>query len=56
MADGIKNDTKDSANVADLIGRGISTKMRVKLAAKMLIIAWTLMKKNEVFDPAYLSS
>ena len=36
--------------------RGIRTKMRVKLAAKMLIIAWTLMKKNEVFDPAYLSS
>ena len=36
--------------------RGISTKMRVKLAAKMLVIAWTLMKKNEVFDPSYLSS
>ncbi len=36
--------------------RGIRTKMRVKLTAKMLIIAWTLMKKNEVFDPAYLSS
>jgi len=31
--------------------RGIKTKMRVKLAAKMLIIAWTLMKKNELFDP-----
>ena len=29
----------------------IGTKMRVKLAAKMLIIAWTLMKKKEVFDP-----
>jgi hypothetical protein len=25
--------------------------MRVKLAAKMLIIAWTLMKKREVFNP-----
>ena len=36
--------------------RGISTKMRVKLAAKMLVIAWTLLKKNEVFDPAHLSS
>jgi transposase len=36
--------------------RGIRTKMRVKLAAKMLVIAWTLMKKNEVFDPSYLSS
>ena len=34
--------------------KGIGTKMRVKLAAKMLIIAWTLMKKKEVFDPGYL--
>jgi transposase len=31
--------------------KGIRTKMRVKLAAKMLVIAWTLMKKKEVFDP-----
>jgi transposase len=31
--------------------KGIATKMRVKLAAKMLVIAWTLMKKKEVFDP-----
>jgi transposase len=29
--------------------KGIKTKMRVKLAAKLLIIAWTLMKKKEVF-------
>jgi len=29
--------------------------MRVKLAANMLIIAWTLMKKREPFDPKYLS-
>jgi hypothetical protein len=29
-------------------------KMRVKLAAKLLIIAWTLMKKKECFDPKYL--
>jgi len=35
--------------------KGIKTKMRVKLAAKFLIIAWTLMKKQEVFDPSYLS-
>jgi transposase len=35
--------------------RGIKTKMRVKLAAKLLVIAWTLMKKKEPFDPAYLS-
>jgi transposase len=34
--------------------RGIKTKMRVKLAAKMLIIAWTLMKNKEPFNPAYL--
>ncbi len=36
--------------------RGIKTKMRVKLAAKMLTIAWTLMKKKERFDPGYLTS
>ena len=35
--------------------RGIITKMRVKLAAKMLIIAWTLMKKKEPFDPKYMT-
>ena len=34
---------------------GIKTKMRVKLAAKLLIIAWTLMKKKEPFDPDYLT-
>lgn len=34
--------------------KGIKTKMRVKLAAKMLVIAWTLMKKREPFDAAYL--
>lgn len=34
--------------------RGIRTKMRVKLAAKLLIIAWTLMKKGEAFSPGYL--
>ena len=35
--------------------KGIGIKMRVKLAAKMLIIAWTLMKKQEYFDPGYLT-
>jgi transposase len=35
--------------------RGIKTKMCVKLAAKMLVIAWTLMKKRESFDPVYLN-
>ena len=35
--------------------KGIKTKMKVKLAAKLLIIAWTLMKKKEPFDPAYVN-
>ena len=35
--------------------RGIRTKMRVKLAAKMLVIAWTLMKKHQPFDPNCLN-
>jgi transposase len=35
--------------------KGIHVKMRVKLAAKLLVIAWTLMKKKEAFDPAYLN-
>jgi len=34
--------------------KGIKTKLRVKLAAKLLIIAWTLMKKKEPFSPDYL--
>jgi len=36
--------------------KGIHTKMLVKLSAKMLLIAWTLMKKKEAFDPAYLKA
>lgn len=32
----------------------IKTKMRVKLAAKMLRIAWALMKKKQVLNPDYL--
>jgi transposase len=35
--------------------KGIKTKMKVKLAAKMLIIAWTLMKKKEPFDPEFIN-
>ncbi len=35
--------------------KGIQRKMMVKLSAKMLLIAWTLMKKKEGFDPAYLN-
>jgi transposase len=34
--------------------KGIGTKMRVKLAAKLLIIAWTLMKRKTPFDPKRL--
>jgi transposase len=33
---------------------GIKIKMRVKLAAKLLLIAWTLMKKKEPYNPDYL--
>ena len=36
--------------------KGIRTKMRVKLAAKMLVIAWTLMKNKELFNPEYLKT
>jgi len=36
--------------------KGIKTKKRVKLAAKMLMMAWTLMKKQERFDPKYLNA
>jgi transposase len=36
--------------------KGIHTKMRVKLAAKLLVIAWTLMKKKEPFNPVYLKA
>lgn len=35
--------------------KGIKIKMRVKLAAKLLVIAWTLMKKKEPFNPDYLN-
>jgi hypothetical protein len=35
--------------------KGIKTKMKVKLAAKLLVIAWTLMKKEEPFFPDYLN-
>ena len=34
--------------------KGIKVKVRVKLSAKLLIIAWTLMKKKEAFNPDYL--
>jgi transposase len=36
--------------------KGIQIKMRVKLAAKLLVIAWTLMKKKEKFNPVYLNA
>jgi transposase len=36
--------------------KGVKSKMRVKLAAKLLIIAWTLMKRKEPFNPEYLTT
>ena len=33
---------------------GIQAKRRVKLAAKLLLVAWTLMKRKEAFDPERL--
>ena len=36
--------------------KGIRTKMRVKLAAKLLVIAWTLMKRKEPFNPDYIQA
>ena len=35
--------------------KGIKLKIRVKLAVKLLIIAWTLLKKQEFFDPTHLN-
>jgi transposase len=32
--------------------RGINLKMKVKLAAKLLVVAWTLMKRREQFKPS----
>jgi hypothetical protein len=29
--------------------------MRVKLASKLLVIAWTMMKKGEEFNPSLLT-
>ena len=34
--------------------RGIKTKVRVKLAAKMLVVAWSVLKNNEPFDAGRL--
>jgi len=34
--------------------RGIKTKMRVKVSARILIIAWTLMKNGQTFQGKYL--
>ena len=49
-----RNDTFRELFTRYLTGRekepGIRKKMRVKLAAKLLIIAWTMMKNNSVFD------
>ncbi len=34
--------------------KGIGMKTRIKLSAKMLIIAWTLMKRGEPFNPEHI--
>jgi len=34
--------------------KGIQRKLVVKFSGKMLLIAWTLMKKKEAFNSAYL--
>lgn len=34
--------------------RGIKTTARGKIAAKILVIAWTILKKNEPFNPTTL--
>ena len=34
--------------------RGIKTKIRVKLPAKMLVVAWTMLKNNEPFNSNHL--
>ena len=56
----IRNRHFMSYYTAKLVGRqqerGIKTKLRVKLAAKLLVIAWTLMKKKEPFDPRHLTN
>jgi transposase len=36
--------------------KGIRTKMKVKLAAKLLVIAWAMMKKSEAFNPEHLKT
>lgn len=36
--------------------RGIGLKRLVKVAAKLLVIAWTLMRRGETFDPAKLQA
>jgi hypothetical protein len=35
--------------------KGIHRKVFVRLSVKMRLIAWTLMKKKEAFDPIYLN-
>lgn len=36
--------------------KGIGMKTRIKLSAKLLIIAWTLMKRQEPFNPIFFES
>ena len=34
--------------------KGIGTKMRVKVSAKMLVIAWTMMRRMQPYQPGLL--
>lgn len=36
--------------------KGIHTKMLIKLSAKLLLIAWTVMRKKETFNPTYVKA
>ena len=41
--------------MSPIIWKGIKTKRWVKLSAKLLVIAWTLMKNQEPFEPRFFS-
>jgi len=53
-----RNDTIRELFTRYLEGRekepGIRKKMRIKLAAKLLVVAWTMMKNNTVFDASLM--
>ena len=47
---------EEDLDVPTFMRRGIKIKMRVKLAAKLLVIAWSIMKTKNAFDPALFQS